>query len=244
MPTLQDILDAVAQIAITVEQAADFGDWGSDSNPPAGGAVDYSLVVRQDQPPDSGTNHRKIEDLPMAEQSLVVRQAGDIVNKKISALTEEESPEAGDFLLAEESGGALRKVDVGNLPGGGGSWTDVTGKLVVRDVTITFPQGINATIPLMFFPLRMYPEGATIVYLSIKTFADSAYTAIFKERDVLNNLHDTIHTLATSSSKFAEVQDGNIDNPNMTAGRWLVLVVTDVAVDDLNVCIIARVNDP
>lgn len=38
---------------------------------------------------------------------------------KISALTEEPSPVAGDWLLCEESGGAVRKCDVGDLPGGG-----------------------------------------------------------------------------------------------------------------------------
>jgi len=35
---------------------------------------------------------------------------------KISELTEETAPVAGDFLLCEESGGALRKCDVGDLP--------------------------------------------------------------------------------------------------------------------------------
>jgi len=35
---------------------------------------------------------------------------------KISELTEETTPVAGDFFLCEESGGALRKCDVGDLP--------------------------------------------------------------------------------------------------------------------------------
>jgi len=36
---------------------------------------------------------------------------------KISALTEETAPAAGDFLLGEESGGNVRRFDVGDLPG-------------------------------------------------------------------------------------------------------------------------------
>jgi hypothetical protein len=57
----------------------------------------------------------------MAQNTLKLRNAagaGDPEDVAISGLTEEASPSTGDFLLAEESGGNLRKVNVGNLPGG------------------------------------------------------------------------------------------------------------------------------
>ena len=70
---------------------------------------------------------------------LLMRNAGttgDPAYAKISALTEEASPASGDWLLGEESGGALRKFDFGNF--GGGVWekigSDVTAS---NDATIT-----------------------------------------------------------------------------------------------------------
>lgn len=41
---------------------------------------------------------------------------GGLSSGPITDLTEEGAPVAGDFLLCEESGGALRKCDVGDLP--------------------------------------------------------------------------------------------------------------------------------
>ncbi len=58
---------------------------------------------------------------PMDANSILMRNAGtagDGDDVKISALTEELTPAAGDFLLMEESGGNLRKVDVANISGG------------------------------------------------------------------------------------------------------------------------------
>jgi len=46
--------------------------------------------------------------------------AGSFTYGKISALPEETSPAAGDWLLCEDEGGVLNKCDVGDLPGGGG----------------------------------------------------------------------------------------------------------------------------
>lgn len=44
--------------------------------------------------------------------------ANAVTYQKISALTEETTPAAGDFLLGEESGGLVRKFDIGDLPSG------------------------------------------------------------------------------------------------------------------------------
>lgn len=46
--------------------------------------------------------------------------SGDPQDIGVADLTEEGSPAAGDMLFGWESGGALRKFDIGNLPGGGG----------------------------------------------------------------------------------------------------------------------------
>lgn len=59
----------------------------------------------------------------MAAYSLKLRNAGtsgDPQDVKVSALTELASPTSGDWLLGEASTGELRKIDVGNLPTGGG----------------------------------------------------------------------------------------------------------------------------
>lgn len=58
----------------------------------------------------------------MAAYTIKMRNnagSGDPQDVKVSGLTEEASPTTGDWLLCEESGGALRKVNVGNLPAGG-----------------------------------------------------------------------------------------------------------------------------
>jgi hypothetical protein len=53
--------------------------------------------------------------------------SGDPEDLQISALTEELTPTAGDWLLGEDAAGSLIKVNVGNLPGGGGGVNSVTG---------------------------------------------------------------------------------------------------------------------
>lgn len=66
----------------------------------------------------------------IAENDLVGRLAGgNIGGITLADLTADATPAAGDFLLGWETGGALRKFDVGDLPGGtatpGGSDTHV-----------------------------------------------------------------------------------------------------------------------
>jgi hypothetical protein len=52
-----------------------------------------------------------------AEGAIPIEQSdGTIRTSKISALPEEAAPETGDWLLGEESGGEIRKIDVGDLP--------------------------------------------------------------------------------------------------------------------------------
>lgn len=51
---------------------------------------------------------------------LLQYQSGKVSNLTISTLTENTAPAAGDWLVSENPSGGLEKVDVGNLPGGGG----------------------------------------------------------------------------------------------------------------------------
>lgn len=57
---------------------------------------------------------------------------GPYVGLTLGDLTEQGAPAAGDFLVGWESGGALRKFDIGDLPGGVGGWRLYDG----GDVTI------------------------------------------------------------------------------------------------------------
>lgn len=69
---------------------------------------------------DNGTTNAKLAD--MAANTVKVRNAGtsgDPSDVAAAGLTEEPTPAAGDFLFGWESGGALRKFDVGDLPSGG-----------------------------------------------------------------------------------------------------------------------------
>lgn len=66
--------------------------------------------------------------------------SSEIIPDIVNGLTEEVAPTSGDFLLGVESGGALRRIDVGNLPtGGGGESNDGvnvgTGSGIYRDKT-------------------------------------------------------------------------------------------------------------
>jgi hypothetical protein len=70
---------------------------------------------------NSAITNAKLAD--MAQQTLKGRKTasdGAPEDFKISALTTEAAPASGDYLLMEESGGALRKVDWASLPGSGG----------------------------------------------------------------------------------------------------------------------------
>ena len=89
---------------------------------------------------DSGTDHTgtlpdaDLED--MLANTIVMRNAGTTgvrADVKISGLTEEVAPTALDWVLGEDAAGNLRKYDVGNLPGGGGSLGSLS------DVDLTTP---------------------------------------------------------------------------------------------------------
>jgi hypothetical protein len=62
----------------------------------------------------------------IGENDLVGRlPSGNIAGVTLADLTEEGSPATGDYLLGWESGGAIRKFDIGDLPAGSGGGDSV-----------------------------------------------------------------------------------------------------------------------
>jgi hypothetical protein len=72
----------------------------------------------------SVTQHEAALSVAYSQLTSLAIDSGDIVADIVTGLTEEASPAAGDFLLGVESGGALRKFDIDNLPSGGGGGGD------------------------------------------------------------------------------------------------------------------------
>ncbi len=75
----------------------------------------------------------------MATDTVKLRNAsgtGDPEDVKISALTEQGTPVAGDFLLCETAAGDLRKCDVGDLPAAGGSFLPLAGGTMTGAITM------------------------------------------------------------------------------------------------------------
>jgi hypothetical protein len=82
--------------------------------------TDLSGQVTTAQITDAAVTNAKLAN--MASQTIKLRAtagAGVPEDVAISALPAEAAPAAGDFLLLEESGGTLRKVDWADLPGAG-----------------------------------------------------------------------------------------------------------------------------
>ena len=73
MATVEEVLVVVNQILSAMVTRPDGGDWGSDGGDPA----DYSVWVRQDQPAGSGASPFKMEDVPMAAQTVLGRLTGE-----------------------------------------------------------------------------------------------------------------------------------------------------------------------
>jgi hypothetical protein len=82
----------------------------------------------------------------MAAWTLKMRPdpaVGDPQDIKISALTEELAPAAGDFVIIERAEGDLVRSDVGNLPGGGAS---VTNGANINTQGVGVFDGLNGTV--------------------------------------------------------------------------------------------------
>lgn len=132
MATIDEVLAMVQQMLGKMSTRPDGGDWGVPA--------DYSVIVRQDQPPDTGSSQYKTEDAPMAADTVLLREsAADIAGKKISTLGAIATPGAGDVVLAESSGGLLKKIDSGGFPwlnGRSGGQTLIGGTASGNDLTL------------------------------------------------------------------------------------------------------------
>lgn len=104
-------------------------------------------------------------------------------------ITEETTPAAGDFLVGFV-GGAIRKMDVGNLPGGGGNGIyGGSGSLPTGDTTVTFEDSADA----LYFSTPGYNFAAftgtglsRFSAISIKDSANSTY-GTFNAEELLSD---------------------------------------------------------
>lgn len=69
----QEARDLINSILAEFATRPDGGTWGVPA--------DYSVLVRQDQPPASGASQFKVEDVPVAQNSFLGRVAGDIEDR-------------------------------------------------------------------------------------------------------------------------------------------------------------------
>jgi len=145
--------------------------------------------------------------------------SSEIESGIITDQTEKASPTTGDFLLASDgaAAGALKKVDIGNLPGGGGDVDSVfgrTGAVVAvsgdyeaSEVTNAFDKVADSTTDIT--------EGANLYYTEARVSANSSVAA--NTAKVTNATHtgdatgDTVLTLANTA-----VTPGSYTNTNLT----------------------------
>jgi len=111
MATLQDLIDGVDALLGTLASAADLGSWGEPA--------DYSLIVRQDQPPDSGSSQYKVEDLPVAQNTYVGRLEDGITTRTFAQVLSD----IGGAASSHTHDGDTLQVDGINSDGGAFSFT-------------------------------------------------------------------------------------------------------------------------
>jgi len=90
----------------------------------------------------------------------------------ITNLTEEASPTTGDFLMAyEATSGEMRKIDIGNLPTGGGSVTDsytIPATLEVPEGTVAYPEIHTLATASAKVSGFVMPDGASASTINFK----------------------------------------------------------------------------
>lgn len=103
----QEARDLINSLLAEFATRWDGGTWGVPR--------DFSMLVRQEQPPASGASQFKGEDLEINAGDIVLRDSGDIVATKISELTEKVTPVATDWLLLQQTDGTFRRVSATTL---------------------------------------------------------------------------------------------------------------------------------
>lgn len=107
----QEARDLINSILAEFATRWDGGTWGVPR--------DFSMLLRQEQPPASGASQFKGEDLQIDAGDFIYRDSsGDIVAGKVLELSTKGTPVAGDFVLLQEADGTFRKVAAESLGGG------------------------------------------------------------------------------------------------------------------------------
>lgn len=173
---------------------------------------------------NSAVTNAKLAD--MLAWTLKMRGTGSTgapQDVKISALTEEVSPDAGDFVLAERAEGELRKIDLGNLTGPGvssfegrtGAVVATSGDYAASEVTNTPAGGVAATtVQAAIDELDTEKEAADAAILK----SDTSATLVVGFQDQANDAGTK-----SSGTWTPAIADGNLQNA--TAGGSFTLGV-------------------
>lgn len=138
------------------------------------------------------------------ESEIVGRlPAGNINGFTVSDLTEEETPASGDFLLGWESSGAIRKFDIGDLPGGSGDITTDSAWAAAGDLIVGTGDD-TASILSKGTEGQYLRSGPTTVEWTSVAFASAT---------VVTHEDETLYlTLAYDKTQVAEIPDGWADD--------------------------------
>lgn len=94
MATIEEVQAVVDSILATINLQPDFGDWGIPD--------DFSIIVRQDQPPSSGSSQTKSEGLQVPINTMIARLgSGDIVTRTFAQVLADISAAAASHTHTE-----------------------------------------------------------------------------------------------------------------------------------------------
>lgn len=95
------------------------------------------------------------------------------------------------------------------------------------------PDYINDKIPIFYCNDKDFPNGAKITHVSITLPADAAYSMPFEEWSGDPPTEDAvIETVSTTGAdSYAEVEDGNIDNPDLEPNDYIFVDIPSTNVD-------------
>lgn len=101
------------------------------------------------------------------------------------------------------------------------------------DVPIWRPDTVNDQIKVFGVDSKIYPNGITIVKLSITLDADTAYSMVFErwKGDPPAHVADIETVSTTGTDAYAQVEDDNIDNPSLDADDYIYLDIPATDVD-------------
>lgn len=107
------------------------------------------------------------------------------------------------------------------------------GDYITKEVTIYEPDQVNDEIPFFHADSTAFPDGITIVKVSIQIPSDAAYTLGFEEWDGdPPAAQNTIEDVATGAAdNYSSVSTTDIDDQDIDAGDWVFLDIPSTDVD-------------